>query len=438
MNFFEPKGLNLSSIEGKGVSEFPILYYITACLYFVFGEQEFILRLINIIVVGFGLLYLYKLIRDLLGSIFYGYVFTFLFFSSTVFVYYTANFLPDVSALSFTIIGWYFFYLFFSYQSKKSLYKSFIFFTLSGLLKITFLMHPIAAFLLLLITKKKFKKLKTPFILFFSCVLINAIWIVFVLWYNTKNNNFYFNTKIRPIWSLSYSQIEYIIDHIINYWYTKYFFQSTFHLFFVILLLGVFYVRKISKEALIILGFLMLASILYIVLFFEMFQDHDYYFLTVFTTIIFLIVAFFLGIKKGLPRFIDNILVKLTILTICLLSINYSSKKLSDRYSDEKYSMKMEYCNNLEELTRMYQSEITRNKVILIGDESRNGGLYFLDTQGWVMHKIQDLTIENFNQMSDNGAKYLISSEQINDLNFGRFSYLGNYNDINIYKILQP
>lgn len=70
MNFFEPKNLNLASEGGKAVSEFPILYYLTACLYFIFGEKEFILRLINVSIVSVGFFYLFRLLNQLFQSIF--------------------------------------------------------------------------------------------------------------------------------------------------------------------------------------------------------------------------------------------------------------------------------------------------------------------------------------------------------------------------------
>jgi hypothetical protein len=440
MNFFEPKALNLLSEEGKAVSEFPILYYVTACLYFIFGEKEFILRLINISIVSIGFYYLFILMRNFLKDGFYSFVFTFLFLSSTILIYYTNNFLPDPSAFGFTLIAWYFFYKYFSNGSNKDIVLSFLFFTISSLLKVTFLINPIAAFLTILFFNLYFKKIsniKFPLLLFGLSFTANLLWILFVVYYNNRNGSNYFTTNIRPLWSLSKQSIIEVNNFISNYWYTKYYFESTIHLMLVIVIGGVVFIKRINKEILIPAILLIIGSIIYIIMFYEMFKDHDYYFITILPTIIFIILGSFQGIKNKYPKVINNIIVKLIVLTICILSINYSKKKITQRY-----------CDNIDEISIIgekldgfdgYLCELNVDnfsKIIVVKDLSRNGSLYFLNRQGWILKEFSLLNKNLIKKYTNLGAEYIIITDKTKigePFNLGE--KIGEKNGATIFKL---
>ncbi|PCI93666.1 MAG: hypothetical protein COB15_15925 [Flavobacteriales bacterium] len=410
MNFFEPKGLNLISEGGKGVSEFPILYYITACLYFIFGENEFILRGLNILIVSSGFYFLFKLMKNLLQDVFYSFVLTFLFLSSTILMYYTNNFLPDASALGFTLIGWYYFYNYLTIRKSKSLVFCFLFFTIASLLKVTFLISPIAAFLtLIFIIKEESSSISLVLKIFSTSLLINLIWISYVVYYNHSSGNNYFTTTIRPIWNLSDDSIANVWDSISNYWYTKYYFQSTFHLLFFVLLIGLLMVKRIFIKLLLPACFLFLGSLCFIVLFYEMFKDHDYYFITVLPAIIMVVLACFQGIYSKYPKLIKHFLIKFVFLAICVLSINYSQVKLSGRYIDSKDELSdisEKFVNVNSYIQKIGIDEFS--KVVVVQDISRNGSLYFLNRQGWVLKDYSKLNTSVLLNFIDDGAEYLI------------------------------
>ena len=83
LNFFEPKIHWLADgKDGKTVSDFPIIYYIVAKLWKVFGYHEYIFRLINTLIVFTGLFCLFKFIGNLLSDKFWAYIITFLLFTS--------------------------------------------------------------------------------------------------------------------------------------------------------------------------------------------------------------------------------------------------------------------------------------------------------------------------------------------------------------------
>ncbi len=416
MNFFEPKNLNLASEGGKAVSEFPILYYLTACLYFIFGEKEFILRLLNVSIVSVGFFYLFRLLNQFFQSIFYAYVFSFLFLSSTVLIYYTNNYLPDAPALGFTLIGWYFFNKFLVTQKYNSLTISILFFTLSSLLKITFFMNPITAFLLLLfflfskkINTLEFKKLLLPFII---SIFILSFWLIFVIYYNSSNHSSYYSTTIHPIWTLSYKTINDIWKYITEFWYTKYYFQTTFHVFIILVIGGLISYKKIKSELLFISLLLFMGGIFYLLLFYKMFQDHDYYFITLLPAIFFLITAAFQGIKERFPKISNHLLVKVSLLIICILSLNYSKLKLNQRYTNNTDDISI-IGTKLATIEPNLTSIGVENEanIIIATDLSQNGGLYFLKRQGWTLKTFSETSQIEINNLIDKGANYLIITD---------------------------
>jgi len=67
--FFKPSvHCTTSDNNNQTVSEFSIIYYFVALIWKVFGQHEFIFRLINMIIVFIGLYYLFKLSYSILSD----------------------------------------------------------------------------------------------------------------------------------------------------------------------------------------------------------------------------------------------------------------------------------------------------------------------------------------------------------------------------------
>lgn len=212
--FFEPQVFNLTSTEGKAACEFPVLYFITAQTYKVFGEHEFILRLITIIIVSSGFFALFKIMIHILEDILYALLFTCLFLSSTILLYYTNNFLPDAGALGFILMGWYYFFL-----SKNRINKyiliSFLFFTLGSLIKVTYFVNPIAAAASVMVSdvlpeKKRMEAIRIRSYLWLAFLVSSLLvisWNLYAIHYNAVNKDFYFLVSARPVWSMERKSI---------------------------------------------------------------------------------------------------------------------------------------------------------------------------------------------------------------------------------------
>lgn len=417
-SFFDPQVFNLTSIDGKAACEFPILYYLTAQLYRLFGEQEFILRLITILIASFGFFSLFKLLILILNDTLYALLFTFLFLSSTVLLYYTNNFLPDASALGFTLAGWYYLYLFIK-EKKKCLIVAFSFFTLSALLKATYFINPIAAIVSIIIYDllKKNKLLEIIksnirlLLVFFISAILLFSWNYFAIHYNAINKDFYFLVSTRPIWDMDQKSIVDVWDHISHYWYSKYYYQSTIHFFVITFLLGLIFIKKANKSILIPSIILLFGSIFYILLFYAQFKDHDYYFITLIPTVIILVINAFIILQNRFPNVLNKPYSKILLLGLVVLSINYSRDKLADRYGNnynESAEIGLILTNANVNLDALGIDQ--RAKVVVLKDRTPNGGLYFLNRKGW---NIGDTTEVNVSKYKKLGADYLVNTTSI-------------------------
>ena len=446
MSFFEPRVLNLTSNEGKAIGEFPILYYLSAIFYKLFGEHEFFLRLINITIVTTGLLYLYKLLLILLSDVVYALSFTFLFFSSTILIYYTNNYLPDAAAFGFTLIGWYFYYIFFINRNKIRVFIiSILFFTLATLLKITYGLNLAAALLSLVVfdifveRKISLKKYYPHLLTFMLSFLVILAWYFYVIQYNKNNNVDSFLMHYKPIWAITNIQIADVWDYISNYWYTKYYYESTIHAFILLVLAGLFLVKKSNKIILTFAITTTIGSLIYFFLFYSQFKAHDYYFIVLIPAIIFLVISSFISIKNSYPKIIGNIFFKLAIITLLILSLNYARDKILDRYNKTSHDI-IDIIGWQLDNSEDYINSIGINdnaKVIVIQDYTPNGSLYFLNRRGWTLSDTSEINLKNLQDYIQEGASYILLTNndylKNNTINNLVGDIVGEYNDITIY-----
>ncbi len=203
--------------NGKAMSEFPIIYYVVAQLWKIFGQQEWILRAINTSLLFAGLFSFYKMAEDVLKHSVWAILITILFFTSPILVVYGNNFIADVPALSLALIGWRHFWKFYEYKKDSSFYWSIFFFTFATLLKASAVMSLAASFALLLIealfkTKlgangQLFLQKSKQFIIYFISFTLIASWYLYASWYNNHNNKDFFLVGILPIWGLNSATI---------------------------------------------------------------------------------------------------------------------------------------------------------------------------------------------------------------------------------------
>ena len=417
-DFFNPQLFNLKNINGNAACEFPITYYLTALLYSVFGKKIFILKLLHYIIISIGIFHLFKLSLLLLKDYFYAIVISLFLFTSTVFNYYSFNYLPDAPALGFTFIGWYFAfkYLIKEEEKNKTILTAFIFFTIASLIKVTYLINPLSVigfslFSIIFNQKKTIENGIAKKIITYGIigVFIVIAWNTYILYYNTLYNSSSFNTTALPIWSLTINEIKSVWDHITNYWHFSYFAKRSFYLLFLLLSLQVIFHKKTDSKLSLITLILFLGAFAYFLLFYSQFKDHDYYFLTFIPLITLVLIN---GIKTWQNIFNNrylNIATKLAFTIVLISGLNYSKLTLANRNNKKvDYYSKMGLLIN-ENSNSIDSLNISNNSKFIIGpDPCQNGGLFFLNRMGWTIDLQEDITINKINHYKDLGAEYLI------------------------------
>jgi hypothetical protein len=411
-HFFKPGLFNLMSENAYAVCEFPIIYYITAFLYLLFGEQEFILKSINLLILSIGCYHLFRLSMLLLKDFALSILTVFFLFSSVAFVYYGFNYLPDSAALGLTFSAWYFYHKFLEVKNLKALFYCFSLLTLAALLKATYFIQPIAIILLLIIVYKDdikfyFRKI-FPFFLISGFIVL--IWNLYVFYFNAKHHSDYFTTSTLPIWDLSKNEISLIWDEMLGEWYKKYLAESSFHFYLFICLIGLYLGIVRYKKLLILIVILFLGTLSYFILFYQQFKHHDYYFLLMIPFVYFSLVLGLKGISekfKNKPVFIS--IFKLVFFVVVIAGINYSSEKFRERYEKGKDDFSKIAFDLKENETFISTLKFSvKAKLIIAEDKSVNGGLYFMKRKGWLIDSIKDDFINKINQYKEKGANYLI------------------------------
>lgn len=415
-NFFEPELFNLKNLEGKAACEFPITYYLTSILYLAFGKNTLILKLLHLIILCIGLFFVFRLSFHILKDYFYAAAISLFLFTSTVFNDYSFNYLPDAPALGFAFLGWYFCFRYLNNPHDNTLVTSFIFFVLAGLIKVTYLIHPLSmlglALFVLLFRKNELleqAQAKKYVIWGVLCLILVLIWNVYIIYYNKLYNSTSFNTKPLPIWNLSRHQIAEVWDFVSNYWYSKYFAHSSFHLLYVILLFQIIFIRKADRGLSMLISILALGSISYFILFYSQFKDHDYYFLAFIPLVVFLLINGLKTLQNISSNKYFHFVIKLIFSIIIIAGINYSRMKLHDRHR----SIEDDF-SKISELIHRNKSNIEKlnipkdSKFIVAPDLCQNGGLFFLNRMGWNIEKKAQITMDTINALRDLGADYLL------------------------------
>ncbi len=419
-HFFKPQLYNLKNIEGYAACEFPVTYYLTAILYSVFGKNVVILKLLHLLIAYTGVFFIFRLSYHILKNYFYALIVSLFLFTSTVFIYYSFNYLPDAPALGLTFTGWYFI---FRYQSDKKLNSAllgFLFFTVGSLIKVTYLINPLAVIVFYVFAqffrKEDFhqnNETKKAIVLGFSGVMIVAVWNIYILYYNAFYHSNSFNLYATPMWYFSGEQNRVVWDYIVNYWYSKYFAHSSFHLLFLILPFQLIFLKK-SDFALYLITFILLAgSFAYFILFYAQFRDHDYYALAFFPLIVLVLIN---GLKTlqniSMNRYL-HISIQVIFAVIVIAGINYSGMKLKDRYKnriDDFSKASLLIQENAEAIAKL--NIPVNSKWIVAPDLCQNGGLFFLDRMGWNIEKKEDITEERIHYFKNLGAEYLLIADE--------------------------
>jgi hypothetical protein len=442
LDFFHPQLLNRSFGDGYAVSEFPILQYLIAILYSIFGFHWAISKMVYTLVFFSGLIAVFRMAKYFIKNLFWAFFFPMLFFTAPAFLFYGTSCIPDVAALSFSFIG-VSVYLDFKNSNKKiHLWLSMFFFCLAGLMKLTYLILFFASFAAVFIVSiQNSKDKKIPFARFLipllSVIVVNIIWYIWSNHYNAVNEHIYFLNKINPVWYES-NEKAYILKRTLTEWALRFFAAQTNYFFLFTLLFLPFSYKKGNKFLFLTSFFLLIACISYYLLWYLQFLVHDYYTILFYSLYLFLFLNFFTYIKKNYPVFLNSSVLRIAAILLLATNAIHVKKDLQVRYEEANLYPADKYLldNGLVPYIRSIGIKET-DYVIVSTDGSPQIILCALQTPGFTEFHTGRYTAESITELKKKGAKYFISIEKdaYSEIGSEFGKLIGQYKEVTIYKL---
>lgn len=477
-NFFSPSIHNLFSdneTTGKTIGEFPLLYYIVAMLWKIFGEHEFIYRLVNLAVFYAGLFCLFNTLKDLYKNVFWSTIIVLFLFTSPILVFYSNNFLTNTTAFGLVLIGWRFFYKYYQTKKRKHFVYFILFFTLAGLLKMTAYISFILVgafcvndlFRIYFLKKQPYffyKKLYSviPFLLSVSVLFL---WYLYGHVFNSRHGGKYTFNDLWPIWEMKDGHLEkievFVREILIHQIFNKF-------SLLIILVMAIYLflkIKTINKFISSTLILLVLGVFTYILFWFQALDAHDYYLINLMLLPLFIVVGSFWHIKEKHPAFLKSKTVKIIGLVFLFFNVAYASNNIHMRYwGPFKYSDKYAkyFCdkseidfwwwtgsqNPLKDLNDIepYNRSIgikAEDRVAFIPDNSFGASLYLMNQKGWTtgfgIENTLEPSVSIKNKVENKKLKYLVIRDSLSlekeYLKEFLFNHIGQHNGINIYKL---
>jgi hypothetical protein len=421
MNFFLPRVSENRANKGVAGMEFPIVNYCAAICYKLFGFHDFYYRIIMLLIVTAGVFAAWAITGFFIQKNLHRLLLTFGWYLSPIFVFYSANFIPDPAALSFSFIAWYYFLRFyFNINARQSLNKYLIFISLAGLIKITFLIsHFTVLFLFLLFRYRPatlplgFPKIKRFLLWFLTPFLPVAAWYSYAGWLTQKTGNIHFLQKINPALKL-----ETFVDNTkfgFNTWHDSIYAPN--HIYFILAAIIFFFIFR-HREAPVpaMISILLLGGfVVSFILFNNQYRYHDYYYILLFPALFFGMIflqQIFLEQKNMFIGFVP-ILFIIGFFYLPITGYSHVKTQLAQRYTEGDYFCQEAFkgIRNYSTFRQKIDALIPKNaQVISIFDPSPNTSLYYLQRRG--VRIAADFSPETTKKVIlSSPAKYLIIND---------------------------
>ena len=429
-NIFNPRYNNLENSNGFVRLEFPIMQWIFACFYKLFGESIIIVRTLSFLLGLLSTWGIYYCTKWIFNDNKLAQLSTWCFTFSPVFYYYTMNPIPDNFALCCIIWFLAFFIRYLSSFNLKYILISSLFFCLGSLAKLPFLIYGIIP-LLFVIKNWQNKRQFIHTILIFSFATIPV-----TIWYGYNLANLKSTIPISGIFNSEINWIEIVEiiwgnfisvfpELIINYASCLFFFSG---------LILVFKNKLYQTKYAYLFTGLGIIIILYFLFEIRAISTiHDYY-LFPFLPLIFIIVGY------GSFYILNHKFIWLQRLGfVCLIILPLTAfLRINTRWNLESPGFNKYLLTHKTEL----RNAVPHNSLCIVGNDISNHiFLYYIQKKGWTFSE-DNLSPQNLNRMINNGAKYLYCDVRKIDENKQIQPYLDKQitqiGDIKIYSLKSP
>ena len=397
-NILNPRKNFREETDGIFRMEFPLMQWLIALLYKVFGPHLFISRLFVLFTGFFTVGSIYFLLNTLFKNPTLSTIGAWTFSFSPSFFYYTINPMPDVFALCFSIYGLAFFFRWIELKTNKNLLLSGLFLCIGTACKLPFILYysvPLVYFILSLKKNKHNKRYYTQAFTVFGFSVFPILWYAYVIptWGE--------NPVVKGIFN-DFKSIQVAFDNALHHFIAtlpELLINYGSVLFF---LAGFYFLYK--KKAYRNKNYLLLLTLgltLTLYLLFEakgIGKIHDYY-LFPFFPLIFILVAY-----GGYHLFTSKSrnVQWLTILLLSILPLTCYLRMVG-RWDLNSPGFNKDLLVYKEEL----RSATPKEDLVIVGnDKSGYIFLYYIDKKGWNFDS-DNLSPASVERSIDMGAKYL-------------------------------
>lgn len=418
-------------------SEFPIVYYAIGKLWQIFGQSEFLYRILGLTLLLFSILKCHLIIVQLLKSKWLAIFVSTTIFLSPVLVKYSNAFIPNSLAFSFLLLGLCAVYKYLTESKTRYLFiQIIVFFALACLIKITVLIAVLSfagagSVWFLFKNKKSISLKKTALhlsIVFVVVVAILIAWYKYIIYFNAMHESYLFSTTIRPLWEVDVLKQKEIFEAFLKGPLKLYFHPVFLGVVFSVSV-GLLFVKNslpLFLKALIVFSTLGVLS--YFVIWFWVFDVHDYYLIEIVFYPIILLFSIIFYLKN--KSFFIKPIIKIGFVSIFLINAFYcaSYTRMSFGLNDnlvknspfltkeERSLYRWYYFNDRNTIGKLRNAQAIIDRhihieepVICIPDISPNFYLYTINRNGYSGFETKANSIHDITKRRiKNGAKHLI------------------------------
>ncbi len=446
MVFSEPKTHWQGEGDGGAVSELPIINYTVAFLWKQFGKSEGLYRCFNYAIFILGIFVLFKTLVQKTHYTWLSFFWVSCLLTSPLLVYYSFNFLADVPALIMAIMSFCLLLKAHDGGGKPTLYLSLITGTLAALLKASDAVIILLISLLFILeitglTKKLgiktiFGGVWWPFLALALSITAIVTWYSFAKDYNTLHKSALFLVGILPIWEMDTPAVMLNLSALLADKFAI-FLNRPMLLLFVLMNVYIWFnfrlLEPILKLSYCIVG---VFFIIYILLFFKVFDNHDYYLtnLMIFPVVNFFCLGMILRSKNwsiSLNKWVMTAIILLVVFNGLYAAAFYRSRTIKgdklcywypfltpiEKDIAEYQAWTYEQNMNILEMVgpKLRELGVGRDELVIsIPDFSPNNSLYIFDQKGYTVSSGDFMNGTNWMTYARyKRCKYLIISDTI-------------------------
>lgn len=420
MRFFEPQVHNaLRSGDGHAAAELPLLYYAAAGLYHVFGPDDALFRVLNFAVLLTGLFLFSRALLRWVDDVWLALFPPLFLLGSPLLAFYGFNFLPNTTALGLLLIAASLLLDFAATERLARFWAAAAVMACVSLLKVTFLVPFLAFVGAALLVSMRAGRTERPrgvppltHLVAATAVVLGAsvAWYVWARDYNARHESTLFLLGPRPVWSFSLREIVAEIAFVARARKLRGF-DSGGTILLVVTTWVVLRARSLPDVVKWTLRLALLGAVAYLALFFGQLHHHDYYLIDLLPCVALVLALGVWVLKHELPWIAQSSVVRLTLVLLVGANLLRTDRILAKLYTLDSYRIPPAVVSlNKRDQLRAFLDDFgigPDERVLVLGDESPNLSLYYLDRRGWT-HRKRNLGPRALAKYRAKGARYLV------------------------------